>query len=174
MNAAEPLKTIDPQLFRHVMGRFASGVTVVVADVGGDTRGMTANAFMSGSLTPPLCVVSVAKRAHMHAHLIAAGRFSVNILAAGQEDFASHFAGRPVPGMRVAFRPVGGVHALPGASAVITAETAAHHDCGDHTLFIGHIIEMMSDDRPPLLYYASKFAALVPLREESPALPEFW
>ena len=65
---------------------------------------MTANAFMSGSLEPPLCVVSVAKRAHMHGHLGAAGRFSVNILAAGQEDFATHFAGRPVPGLEVAVR----------------------------------------------------------------------
>lgn len=170
----EPLQTIDPQHFRHVMGRFGTGVTVIVADVGGDTRGMTANAFMSGSLSPPLCVISVAKRAHMHGHLIAAGRFSVNILAGGQEDFATHFAGRPVIGLRVDFRTVGGVHALPGASAVITAEVAAHHDCGDHTIFVGSIIAMMSDDRPPLLYYSSKFAALVPLREESPALPEFW
>ena len=87
------------------MGRFATGVTVITATVAGDTRGMTANAFMSGSLDPPLCVISVTKRAHMHGHLIAAGRFAVNILASGQEDYATHFAGRPIPGLRVDLQP---------------------------------------------------------------------
>jgi flavin reductase (DIM6/NTAB) family NADH-FMN oxidoreductase RutF len=50
----------------------------------------------------------------------------------------------------------------------------AMHDCGDHTIFVGHITLMTSDERPPLLYHASHFAALVPLRESSPSLPEFW
>ena len=76
MNALEPRREIDPALFRRVMGSFATGVTVILAEVKGETRGMTANAFMSGSLEPPLCIVSVAKRAHMHAHLAAAERFS--------------------------------------------------------------------------------------------------
>jgi flavin reductase (DIM6/NTAB) family NADH-FMN oxidoreductase RutF len=58
--------------------------------------------------------------------------------------------------------------------AVITALTAARHDCGDHTIFIGHIATMDANDRPPLLYHASRFAALIPLREEAPAMPEFW
>ena len=174
MNIVRPLDKIDPAHFRHVMGRFASGVTVIVADVGGDTRGMTANAFMSGSLEPPLCVVSVAKRAHMHGHLTAAGRFSVNILAAGQEDLATHFAGRPVPGLKVAFSEVSGVPAIGGTVARIAAEVSGDHDCGDHTLFIGRIIAMVADDKPPLLYHASRFAALVTLREEAPSLPEFW
>jgi len=136
MNIVTPLDRVDPAHFRRVMGRFASGVTVIVADVGGDTRGMTANAFMSGSLEPPLCVVSVAKRAHMHGHLAAAGRFSVNILAAGQEDLATHFAGRPVPGLKVAFGEIKGVPAIGDAAARIAAEVGAHHDCGDHTLVV--------------------------------------
>ena len=58
---------IDPAHFRRVMSRFASGVTVITAGEPGQVRGMTATAFMSGSLEPPLCVVSIAKRAHMHA-----------------------------------------------------------------------------------------------------------
>ena len=174
MNVVQPLATVDPAHFRRVMGRFASGVTIIVADVAGDVRGMTANAFMSGSLEPPLCVVSVAKRAHMHGHLVAAGRFSVNILAAGQEDLATHFAGRPVAGLKVAFGSLAGVAAIGGTTAAIAAEVGAQHDCGDHTIFIGRIVSMMADERPPLLYHASRFAALVPLREESPSLPEFW
>jgi len=174
MNVVEPITHVDPAHFRRVMGRFATGVTIVVADVGGDIRGMTANAFMSGSLEPPLCVISVAKRAHMHGHLRAAARFSVSILAAGQEHLATHFAGRPVPDLEVLFDDVGGARAIRGAAATIAAEIADEHDCGDHTIFIGNIVAMTAYDRPPLVYHNSRFAALVPLREEAPSLPEFW
>ena len=137
MNLVRPLSSADPAHFRRVMGRFASGVTVITASVDGDTRGMTANAFMSGSLDPPLCVVSV-RRA---------------VVLVLKEN---------------------GVPAIVGTSALITATVAARHDCGDHSLFIGAIVSMAADDQPPLLYHASHFAALVPLREASPALPEFW
>ena len=174
MNIAPPQHAIDAGHFRRVMGRFATGVTVITAEAHGERRGMTANAFMSGSLEPPLCVVSVAKRAHMHGHLTAAGRFGVNVLAAGQENLATHFAGRPVPNFHVPFHDAGGVPALPGTAALITAEVVATHDCGDHTIFIGHILSMAAGDKAPLLYHASRFAALVVLREEAPALPEFW
>jgi flavin reductase (DIM6/NTAB) family NADH-FMN oxidoreductase RutF len=174
MDAINPLRHVDPSVFRRVMGRFATGVTVIVADVGGEVRGMTANAFMSGSLDPPLCVVSVAKRAHMHDHLIAAERFSVNILAAGQENLATHFAGRPVPGLDVAFDAIDGMPAIGGTAATIAATAIDTADCGDHTIFIGHILSLTAHDRPPLVYHNSRFAALVTLREEAPTLPEFW
>ena len=94
MTTSEAAPSIDASLFRRVMGRFASGVTVITAEYAGDVRGMTANAFMSGSLNPPLLLVSVAKHASMHAHLLAAGRFAVNILCAGQHEIANHFCGR--------------------------------------------------------------------------------
>jgi flavin reductase (DIM6/NTAB) family NADH-FMN oxidoreductase RutF len=176
MNALEPRREIDSALFRRVMGSFATGVTVILAEANGAFRGMTANAFMSGSLEPPLCVVSVAKRAHMHAHLSAAGRFSINILAAGQEDCATHFAGRPLSGFEPPLERHGGVPVLAAtaAVAVIVADTAATHDCGDHTIFVGHVMSMNANDRPPLLYHGSRFASLVTLREESPSVPEFW
>jgi flavin reductase (DIM6/NTAB) family NADH-FMN oxidoreductase RutF len=174
MNVLHPVGEIDPAEFRRVMGRFASGVTVITAEVHGETRGMTANAFMSGSLAPPLCIVSVAKRAHMHGHLREAGRFAVNILAAGQGDHATHFAGRPNPGIDVAITRVGGIPTLGESCAWMTAEIAATHDCGDHTIFIGHIQKMAANDRPPLLYHAGRYAGLVPIGEPNPAMPEFW
>jgi flavin reductase (DIM6/NTAB) family NADH-FMN oxidoreductase RutF len=165
---------ISPAHFRRVMGRFATGVTVITATVAGETRGMTANAFMSGSLDPPLCIVSVTKRAHMHAHLSAAERFAVNILAAGQEEFATHFAGRPIPDLKVDLQPVGGAMIIAEASAWMTAETVATHDCGDHTIFVGHIRFMEADQRPPLIYHSGRYAALVPMREVALPVPEFW
>src|SRR5579871_3442638 len=98
---------IDPAHFRRVMGRFATGVTVITATVAGETRGMTANAFMSGSLDPPLCVVSVGKKARMHGFLLESGHFGVNILARGQEALIGHFAGRPVEGTDPKYEYVG-------------------------------------------------------------------
>jgi flavin reductase (DIM6/NTAB) family NADH-FMN oxidoreductase RutF len=151
---------IDPRLFRRVMSRFATGVTVITLRDGDGLRGMTANAFMSGSLEPPLLVVSVAKRAHMHAHMLAAERFGVNILAETQEAFSEHFAGRPNPRLSIAFEDRCDVPLLIGSCARIAAETVARHECGDHTIFIGHILHMETDDHLPLLYHAGRYRGL--------------
>ena len=174
MNAAKPLRELDGVLLRKVMGSFASGVTVIVAEADGDIKGMTANAFLSGSLEPPLCVVSVAKRAHMHDHLAAARKFSVNILAYAQEEVALHFAGRLPTTVVPTFQSEHGVPLLSDTTAQLTAEVTATHQCGDHTLFIGAITWVTASDRLPLLYHASRFASLVPHREPDAPLLEFW
>jgi flavin reductase (DIM6/NTAB) family NADH-FMN oxidoreductase RutF len=173
MKKAKSAPEIDLALLRRVMGSFATGVTVIVADAGGDVRGMTANAFLSGSLEPPLCVVSIAKRAHMHAHLAAAGRFSVNILSVAQDDLALHFAGRPTPNVRPTFKHHDGVPLLGEVAAQLTADVVAPHDCGDHTLFVGSIKWIAANNRTPLVYHAGRFATLLP-REETGPLLEFW
>ena len=151
---------IDPPLFRRVMGRFASGVAVITAESGGQVRGMTASALMSGSLEPPLIIVSVAKSALMHAHLVAAGRFAVNILCVGQEEVAAHFAGRAPAAYAPEFVYIRAVPALRGVATIVTADTAAAYECGDHTIFVGRILTMTADDSPPLLYHAGRFGAL--------------
>src|ERR687896_2470927 len=85
----------DPAIaFRRTLGMFATGVTVLTTRTGETVHGMTANAFMSVSLRPPLVLVSVDRRARM-SHLLHEGvRFGVNVLAAGQESLSDHFAGR--------------------------------------------------------------------------------
>jgi flavin reductase (DIM6/NTAB) family NADH-FMN oxidoreductase RutF len=160
VTTSEQAPPIDSSLFRRVMGRFASGVTVITAEWRGEVRGMTASAFMSGSLNPPLLLVSVAKRASMHAHLHAARSFAINILGAGQEEVANHFAGHALPAYAPAFVHVGRIPTLGGVTTVITVETVATHECGDHTLFVGHILTMATDDSAPLLYHAGKFGSL--------------
>ena len=162
MNDVTP--EIDPRLFRRVMSRFATGVTVITLhdpQAGEAVRGMTANAFMSGSLEPPLLVVSVAKRAHMHAALLAADRFGVNILAETQEELSEHFAGRPNPKLQPAFDGASW-RAAPRRTprARMAAETVAQHDCGDHTIFIGHILFMDADDRRRFVYHAGRYRSL--------------
>jgi flavin reductase len=173
MDVNKGSRRVDPKQFRRVMGRFATGVTVITAAANSETRGMTANAFMSGSLEPPLCVVSVAKRAHMHAFLHEGDRFAINILAEGQEQVADHFAGKTKATTGIAFATVDGIPVLAEASARILAETVATHECGDHTLFIGLIHAMSTDDRPPLVYHAARFGAFDPHGARGSA-PDIW
>ncbi|WP_421724006.1 flavin reductase family protein [Bauldia sp.] len=175
MNRPEIAHEIDPEHFRRVMGRFATGVTVITVAVdGGGAQGMTANAFMSGSLDPPLCVVSVARRARMHGHLTAARRFAINILSADQGDLANHFAGRKVPGLEVSFANIDDVPVLSTCAARIVADRDVRHDCGDHSLFVGHIRTMKTTDRSPLIYHAGHYTALAEEQGPETPMPEFW
>src|SRR5580698_8932993 len=103
--------------FRNALGRFASGVTVVTAHHEDHTHGMTANAFVSVSLDPPLVLVSLDNRSNMHRILPAAGRYGVSVLAEGQEALSNHFAGQKVPGMHVRFHMREGIPLLDGAVA---------------------------------------------------------
>jgi flavin reductase (DIM6/NTAB) family NADH-FMN oxidoreductase RutF len=135
---------------------------------------MTANAFMSGSLEPPLCVVSIAKRAHTHAMIRQAGRFGVNILGSDQQDLALFFAGKKSLDVEARFQRIDDAPVLQDCAARIAARVTNECDCGDHTLFIGAILFMEASDRPPLLYHSGAFGALAPkMRERVPA-PEFW
>lgn len=166
---------LDGTLFRRVMGRFATGVTVITTEVEGAVRGMTANAFMSGSMTPPLCIISIAKKARMHDALRNSGHFGVSILAQGQEKVSQHFAGQGAADPDLLFEHMHGIPVLAHVSAAIAAKVAAQHDCGDHTIFIGHIVGMRDDEGAPLVYHAGKYATLHH-KKEMPSDPsiDFW
>ena len=87
---------IDPRRLRSTMGRFCTGVTVVTTARDGQVHAMTANAFTSVSLQPPLVLVSIDHRTRMHALLPDTRHFGVSVLASDQERVAWHFAGRPM------------------------------------------------------------------------------
>jgi flavin reductase (DIM6/NTAB) family NADH-FMN oxidoreductase RutF len=157
---------IDPTLFRRAMSSFATGITVITTEVHGEIRGMTANAFMSGSLEPPLCVVSVAKRARTHGMLIEAGNFGVSILAQGQEKLCVHFAGKPYADLQPAFEYIGRAPVLPGASTTIAADIVARHECGDHSIFVGGVVHLRAGIAPPLVLHGGRYAALMYSDEE--------
>lgn len=166
---------IDHAQFRKVMGSFATGITVITAESRNEIRGMTANAFMSGSLNPPLCIISVAKRARMHAYLVEAGEFGVSILAQGQEHHSAHFSGVPVVGFKPDFVRLGRTPVLRDASATITAETIARHDCGDHSIFVGRIVCLEIHGKAPLVVHDGRYASLMYLQEAPPEpVTDFW
>jgi len=156
----EAVRPNDASLFRSVMARFATGVTIIAAKwPDGSVRAMTANAFMSGSLEPPLCVICVARRAHLHTCLEAARDFSVSVLGRGQEAYSNHFAGRAVEGLAPSFVDIEGVPVLPSAIAHIVCTKRAAHECGDHTLFIGEIRVLGSRRSEPLVYYDGQYGS---------------
>ncbi len=167
---------VTDELFRRVMASFVTGVTVITTQVRGEVRGMTANAFMSGSLDPPLCVVAVGLKARMHGFLLEAGHFGVNILARGQESLIGHFSGRPVEGMALKYDYVGGTPLLADAHATIAAKVAARYACGDHSLFVGHIVALREPDGAvPIVLHVGRLALLRHLHEQAPGpILDFW
>src|SRR2546425_2462216 len=104
--------SVDSRAFRNALGRFATGVTVVTTAVADGVHGMTANAFTSVSLDPPLVLISVGKQARMHAHILQTTRFGVSVLSQDQVAGAWNFAGRPQEGLQPVFQWRGGVPAL--------------------------------------------------------------
>src|SRR5580698_7663234 len=100
--------------FRNALGRFASGVTVISVHHQDRTHGMTANAFVSVSLDPPLVLVSLDNRSNMHRLLPDVRRYGVSILAEDQEMLSNHFAGKTVPGLHTGFTLRDGIPLLDG------------------------------------------------------------
>jgi flavin reductase (DIM6/NTAB) family NADH-FMN oxidoreductase RutF len=155
---------IDPDLFRRLLGRFATGVTVLTTpDAEGRPVGMTASSLASVSLTPPLVSVCVDVSADMHRALSASGTFVINILAAHQEDLSRRFAAE-LPEERfkgIAWRQTPtGLVVLDGALAHIECERFADFPLGDHTLFVGRVTGGSSAEGEPLLYFRGQYGSL--------------
>jgi flavin reductase (DIM6/NTAB) family NADH-FMN oxidoreductase RutF len=151
---------IDAQLFRRTLGRFATGVTVITVAHEEHAHGMTANAFMSVSLLPPLVLISIGQNAHMYRLLTLGARYGVSMLSDDQEALSRHFGGRPMDGLEVAFVWENGVPLLKGAIAHLVASVVDVHPAGDHTLFIGEVDFVQVRHGSPLLFYASTYGQM--------------
>ncbi len=154
---------MDAREFRNTLGRFATGVTVVTvrddantATGSGEVRGVTANAFMSVSLSPPLVLVSIAKKAKIHALLLTEARYGVSVLREDQEALSNHFAGMPSE-PNPAFTELSGFPLLAGALAHLVCRTVNRQAAGDHTLFIAEVEALRYVEGRPLLYFGGKY-----------------
>jgi flavin reductase (DIM6/NTAB) family NADH-FMN oxidoreductase RutF len=156
--------TIDPDSFRSVLGRFASGITVVTTrDAEQRDVGMTVSAFCSVSLDPPLVQVCVDHAASLYAALVVSTRYGVSILAAEQEALSRRFATaestRRFDGIGYR-RGESGVLLLDDALAHLECRIFASHDTGDHTMFVGEVESATARNARPLLYYRGGYAQL--------------
>lgn len=149
---------MDDRLFRDAMGKFATGVTVLLTENEGEVHGMTANGFMSVSLSPKLVVISIGEKAKFLEKVSKSKKYTVNILAEDQEHYSRHFAGRP--GDTVEFETLAEQPVLKGAIAQLTCEVVSEHVEGDHTLFIGKVVDLRLEEKDPLLFFGGKYRKL--------------
>jgi flavin reductase (DIM6/NTAB) family NADH-FMN oxidoreductase RutF len=141
---------------------FATGVTVLTTRVAEQVHGMTANAFMSVSLSPPLVLVSIDRRARMGAMMHEGTRFGVSVLEAKQKGLSDRFAGRisgdvPEPTFEI-------VHETPlveGALAHLVARVVRSYWGGDHSLFLGQVEFARYSEGRPLLFHRGRYERLI-------------
>ncbi|HUQ21142.1 MAG TPA: flavin reductase family protein [Gemmatimonadaceae bacterium] len=154
---------IDEDEFRSVMGRFASGVTVVTSlSAEGEDQGMTVSAFCSLSLDPPLILICVDRAASMYEPLGEAEGFVVNILAEKQESLARRFSGldpNRFDGIGYS-RGLNGIVVLDDVLGYVECKRIATHLGGDHCIYIGEVEVANAREGRPLLYYRGGYAQL--------------
>ena len=154
---------IEPEEFRAVLGRFASGVTILTArDTEGTDHGMTVSAFCSVSLTPPLVLACIDKATDMYGVLRNAEYFGVSILAEGQESFSRRFAELPsgrFDGIGYT-RAESGVILLDDSLAHLECRAIQHYEAGDHAIHVGEVEWASAAGGRPLLYYRGGYAQL--------------
>ena len=151
---------MDSRQFRNAMGKYATGVTVISTQVGECVHGMTANAFMSVSLEPPLVVVSIDQHASMLDKISESQTFAVNILAEGQQYLSQHFAGKPEASNSIPWEELEGYPVIGDTVAQVVCDVVATHVEGDHTLFIGQVKALRVEDRQPLLFFNGRYSKL--------------
>lgn len=151
----------DARFLRNAFGCFASGITIVCCDVAGEVHGMTANSFVSVSLDPPLVLISVAQSARMHALIQQAKGFGVCVLHEEQEDVSDHFAARAGADYQPTFASKNGVPVLEEAMAWMACSHETSFSVGDHTLFVGRLMDCdYRQEVKPLLYFGGQYASL--------------
>lgn len=153
---------------RAAFGAFATGVTVVTT---GRERphGMTANSFTSVSLDPALALVCVLRSSALHAAVLESGEFAVSVLGDGQEQIARYFADSSRPRGEREFEPVAvrrgrctGAPILLGALAWVECRLAGVYDGGDHSIFLGSVLEAGHEPgtEDALVYHRGAFGTL--------------
>lgn len=149
--------------FRHVLGHFASGITIVTTrDGDGRPVGLTATAFTSASLDPPLVLICVDRNARCYVALEACDRFAVNILGSHQEALARRFASTlddKFGGLECHAGHLG-LPLIPDALAHIECEKVSAYPGGDHTILLGRVEAVRAREGDPLLHYRGRYDRL--------------
>ena len=161
----------SPDALRHVMGHFASGVTIATALYHGVKHAMTATAVCSVSLEPPLVLVCVSKSSRFHGAIIKSENWCLSLLTVDQESLTKHFSNRgrnllsQFDNVPHTPSPLSGTPLIDGSLAWLECATYGVHDGGDHTIVVGEILRasgLPSDDDPnapaPLTYYRGAYS----------------
>ena len=155
---------ISAEEFRHTLSHFASGVTIItVCDRDGKPTGLTASAFTSVSLDPPLILVCVDHKSQSYPALVAGKMFAVNILAHDQEHLSRRFATTKIEnkfeGVSFALSSMG-LPLLESALAHLECAIVNVHLEGDHSIFVGRVEQARAGSGHPLLYFRGRYDRL--------------
>jgi flavin reductase (DIM6/NTAB) family NADH-FMN oxidoreductase RutF len=153
---------IDEAGFKQAMSRFASGVTVVTTEQEGVRYGMTVAAFSSLSLRPPLVLICIEKSVKTHDAIAAAGKFGVSILSQEQADVSGRFASKAddkFSGVEIRTGP-SGLPLVEGAVCTLECRVHAQLPGGDHSIFVGEVLDADTTDAAPLVYFGSAYRQL--------------
>lgn len=153
---------VDADTFRTTLGRWASGVTIVTAQGERGPVGITASAFSSLSLEPPLVLVCVGTHGSSHDDLVSADAFAIHMLGESESDLSARFASAGED----KFGPVSwspGPLGAPLLNAGIARIVCEHHaglPHGDHTILVGRVMHVETSPGHPLLYWSGDYRAL--------------
>lgn len=154
---------IDEGHFKLALSHFASGVTVVTTEHDGRQYGMTVASFASLSLHPPLVLVCIERSVKTHDAIAAAGKYGVSILSSTQADISSKFASRSddkFDGVELIEGDLDVPLSVPLIKGALTAIECRVYDRlpgGDHTIFIGEVMKIHTQEGDPLLYFRSGY-----------------
>lgn len=153
----------DPRELRNALGRFATGIAVVMASDEEGLMGVTVNSFSAVSLDPPLILFCMARSLNSLARLEKVTAYSVNILLESQEEVSNRFAKAgedKFSSTQWEAGPSGAPRLVP-AHACFECVPYAHYDGGDHVIFVGRVVHMHAEgEEGPLLYYRGRYRLL--------------
>ncbi|MGC8542389.1 MAG: flavin reductase family protein [Vulcanisaeta sp.] len=149
--------TISSELLKAVMRNYPTGVTIVTTTYNDEYYGLTVNSFTSLSLDPPLVLIAIDKRLTSHEAIDKSNVYAVNILSDDMKDLAIKFATAPreerFSGLKVRTAKTGSP-IIEGAIAYLDCKVVAKYPGGDHTIFIGEILDaQIMNNKVPLIYY---------------------
>ncbi|MFG1297337.1 flavin reductase family protein [Xanthobacter variabilis] len=154
---------LDPRELRNALGRFATGIAVVMAGDDEGLMGVTVNSFSAVSLDPPLILFCMARKLLSLSRFEKVDAYSVNILLEDQQDVSNRFATAgedKFAGTSWEHGPSGAPRLMP-AHAVFECVPYAHYDGGDHVIFVGRVVHMHAEgEEAPLLYYRGRYRVL--------------
>jgi 3-hydroxy-9,10-secoandrosta-1,3,5(10)-triene-9,17-dione monooxygenase reductase component len=163
VDADDPEAVAAARQFRDVLGRFASGVTVVTSISGGEPVGLTCQSFSSVSLNPPLVVFIPSKTSRAWPLIQRSGKFCVNFLADGQADLSNVMASRGVDkfeGVPWSPAPETGSPVLEGTLGHVDCQIHTVHEAGDHYIVVGRVLDLvLGEGEKPLLFFQGKYAS---------------
>ncbi|MDQ4131592.1 MAG: flavin reductase family protein [Actinomycetota bacterium] len=160
---------LTPRGFRDVLGRFASGVTVLTTILDDVPHGMTVNAFASVSLRPLLVLACVDRSTIMCDLVTRSGVFAVSVLNDEQLGLSTHFADPFRPSGRAQFHSIAhhaqvtGAPVIDGCIAFADCRIWAVHDGGDHIIVVGEPVALgLGEEADPLLFYRGAYRQIRP------------